>query len=59
MMNVAGLAAPIDVTPGEQTTNEMCLEIFGLSLPAPAEPAMAVRSVDLPLDVLGGMRPVR
>jgi hypothetical protein len=26
---------PIDVSLGEQTTNEMCLEIFGLSLPAP------------------------
>ncbi len=26
---------PIDVTLGEQTTNEMCLEIFGLSIPAP------------------------
>ena len=53
MMEDAGLSAPIDVTLGEQTTNEMCLEIFGLSLPAPAEPAMAVQSIDLPLDVLG------
>ena len=26
---------PIDITLGEQTTNEMCLEIFGLSIPAP------------------------
>jgi hypothetical protein len=26
---------PIDVLLGEQTTNEMCLEIFGLSIPAP------------------------
>lgn len=26
---------PIDITLGEQTTNEMCLEIFGLSVPAP------------------------
>jgi hypothetical protein len=30
---------PIDITLGEQTTNEMCLEIFGLSIPAPAPPA--------------------
>jgi hypothetical protein len=38
MMNDAGLVAPIDVTLGEQTTNEMCLEIFGVSLQAPAQP---------------------
>jgi hypothetical protein len=30
---------PIDVTLGEQTTNEMCLEIFGLALQAPAQPS--------------------
>jgi len=30
---------PIDITLGEQTTNEMCLEIFGLSIPAPPKPA--------------------
>ena len=36
MMHDSGLSAPIDVNLGEQTTNEMCLEIFGLSLPAPA-----------------------
>lgn len=30
---------PIDVGLGEQTTNEMCLEIFGLALEAPPEPA--------------------
>ena len=30
---------PIDIALGEQTTNEMCLEIFGLSIPAPAAPA--------------------
>ena len=29
---------PIDITLGEQTTNEMCLEIFGLSINAPAQP---------------------
>ncbi|HWO25466.1 MAG TPA: hypothetical protein VNO30_42295 [Kofleriaceae bacterium] len=36
---------PIDVGLGEQTTNEMCLEIFGLSIPAPAQPT----SLDAPL----------
>ena len=35
---------PIDVSLGEQTTQEMCLEIFGLSVPAPARPA----SLDAP-----------
>jgi hypothetical protein len=29
---------PIDITLGEQTTNEMCLEIFGLAVDAPAQP---------------------
>jgi hypothetical protein len=33
MMTDANLTAPIDVTLGEQTTNEMCLEIFGLTIP--------------------------
>jgi len=39
MLADAGLSQPIDITLGEQTTNEMCLEIFGLSIPAPAPPA--------------------
>jgi hypothetical protein len=30
---------PIDINLGEQTTNEMCLEIFGLAVDAPANPA--------------------
>ena len=29
---------PIDISLGEQTTNEMCLEIFGLAVDAPANP---------------------
>jgi hypothetical protein len=29
---------PVDVALGEQTTNEMCLEIFGIALDAPAQP---------------------
>ncbi|MDQ3334072.1 MAG: hypothetical protein M4D80_02845 [Myxococcota bacterium] len=49
MMKDAGLSAPIDVTLGEQTTNEMCLEIFGLSLPAPAQtPGATAMTVDMP-----------
>jgi hypothetical protein len=39
MLADSGLTDTIDVLLGEQTTNEMCLEIFGLSIPAPAEPA--------------------
>nr|HEX4317008.1 hypothetical protein [Kofleriaceae bacterium] len=39
LLNDAGLGAPIDVDLGEQTTNEMCLEIFGLALDAPAQSA--------------------
>jgi hypothetical protein len=38
MLADSGLSQPIDVRLGEQTTNEMCLEIFGLAIPAPAEP---------------------
>lgn len=29
---------PVDITLGEQTTNEMCLEIFGLAVDAPPQP---------------------
>jgi hypothetical protein len=48
MMADANLSGPIDVSLGEQTTNEMCLEIFGLSIPAPAQPAMATGTIELP-----------
>ena len=38
----AGLGAPVDVTLGEgNSTDEMCLEIFGISADAPAMPAVA------------------
>jgi hypothetical protein len=41
MLSDAGLGAqPVDIKLGEQTTNEMCLEIFGLSIPAPAQPRL-------------------
>lgn len=48
MLADAGLSQPIDVTLGEQTTNEMCLEIFGLSIPAPPQPAQRTAPVELP-----------
>jgi hypothetical protein len=39
---------PIDISLGEQTTNEMCLEIFGLSIPAPARPATLAEPFVMP-----------
>ncbi|MBC7550841.1 MAG: hypothetical protein H7269_08090 [Cellulomonas sp.] len=36
MLDDAGLDAPVDILLGEQTTNEMCLEIVGLSIPTSA-----------------------
>jgi hypothetical protein len=39
---------PIDVTLGEQTTNEMCLEIFGLSIPAPPQPTSPTEPFAMP-----------
>ncbi|MBX3162413.1 MAG: cytochrome c [Deltaproteobacteria bacterium] len=38
MLKDANLGTPIDVPLGEQTTNEMCLEIFGIAIPAPPAP---------------------
>lgn len=45
---------PIDVLLGEETTNEMCLEIFGLSIPAPPRPASAAEPFAMP--ELGALR---
>jgi hypothetical protein len=39
---------PIDISLGEQTTNEMCLEIFGIATDAPAQPLLATDPVPLP-----------
>ncbi|MFN0245839.1 MAG: hypothetical protein ACKV2T_02955 [Kofleriaceae bacterium] len=39
---------PIDITLGEQTTQEMCLEIFGIATDAPAQPLLATDPVVLP-----------
>lgn len=49
---------PIDITLGEQTTNEMCLEIFGLAVDAPANPAGIVAPFELP-DVGAFRSPLR
>lgn len=47
---------PIDITLGEQTTNEMCLEIFGLAVDAPSEPTAKTAPFVLPrIDVLSQM----
>jgi hypothetical protein len=41
MLKDSGLPQiPVDIHLGEQTTNEMCLEIFGLALEAPAQPKL-------------------
>jgi hypothetical protein len=37
MLADAGLDKPIDILLGEQTTNEMCLQIFGLAVNAPPQ----------------------
>ena len=34
----AGLVAPIDINLGESSLDEMCLEIFGFAIDAPAQP---------------------
>ena len=46
MLADSGLDRPIDIALGEQTTNEMCLEIFGLAVNAP--PPSAADSFVLP-----------
>ncbi len=47
----AGLVAPVDVTLGEgQSTDEMCLEIFGLAIPAP--PPATGRTIPTPAPAL-------
>ncbi len=49
MLHDAGLPmAPIDIALGEQTTNEMCLEIFGILINAPAQPKLMSPSYELP-----------
>jgi hypothetical protein len=58
LLHDEGLVAPIDVTLGEQSTDEMCLEIFGLAIDAPPRPAMrtAPASRDLPVHLLEQLR---
>ncbi|MBA3463329.1 MAG: hypothetical protein H0T46_25460 [Deltaproteobacteria bacterium] len=46
---------PIDLQLGEQTTNEMCLEIFGLAVDAPPPPPTA-RSVPFVMPELGNFQ---
>ncbi len=49
-----GLIAPVDITLGEGSTDEMCLEIFGFAIDAPAQPMMlAAPTTDmLPMHLL-------
>jgi hypothetical protein len=49
MLHDSGLGAtPIDIHLGEMTTNEMCLEIFGLAVDAPAQPTSRTQPFTLP-----------
>lgn len=60
MLRDAGLGAqPIDITLGEQTTNEMCLEIFGLAVDAPPQPIANQAFVMPDLGKLGALPRIR
>jgi len=49
MLHDAGLPMqPIDIALGEQTTNEMCLEIFGILINAPAQAKVASPALEVP-----------
>lgn len=54
----AGLGAPIDITLGEQSLDEMCLEIFGVAANAPPQPAARTMPLpeELPLDLMKAIR---
>ena len=53
-LNDAGLVAPIDVNLGEQSLDEMCLEIMGFAIDAPAAPMTrtAPTTDELPMHLL-------
>lgn len=57
MLNDAGLKnhPPIDIPLGEETTNEMCLEIFGITLAAPAQPRLGEGDPRFEVPRLGAM----
>ena len=47
-----GLVAPVDITLGEGSTDEMCLEIFGFAIDAPPQMATAPMMSQLPMQLL-------
>jgi hypothetical protein len=53
-----GLVAPIDLGLGEGSTDEMCLEIFGFAVDAPAQPANRTAPIrsELPMQLLDILR---
>jgi len=55
----AGLHAPVDITLGEgNSTDEMCLEIFGISVDAPPQGSFRTLTPDrFPLAALSSLRP--
>ncbi|HEX5062459.1 MAG TPA: hypothetical protein VFV99_23970, partial [Kofleriaceae bacterium] len=53
----AGLVAPIDVNLGEQSLDEMCLEIMGFSIDAPPPMTRTVPTMDdLPMALLDTLK---
>jgi hypothetical protein len=54
LLHDEGLVAPIDLMLGEGSTDEMCLEIFGFAIDAPAQPAArtAPTADELPMHLL-------
>jgi hypothetical protein len=53
----AGLGAPIDINLGEQSLDEMCLEIFGIAVNAPPQNSARMMPTpdQLPLDLMKAM----
>jgi hypothetical protein len=51
-----GLVAPVDITLGEGSTDEMCLEIFGFAIDAPPQMATAPMMSQLPMQLLETLR---
>ena len=56
-LNDAGLVAPVDISLGETSLDEMCLEIFGFAIdaPPPPSPRTAPTVDNLPIGTLTGL----
>lgn len=58
LLHDEGLVAPIDLALGEGSTDEMCLEIFGFAIDAPAQPTTRTAPTrdELPMQLLDILR---